>query len=318
MLSDALETLESEKLTFCPLCNGSAFKSLSTPGRWIGREVFGNLEGRIGLVECIDCGLIFVNPRPSNSLLGRFYSGETYSCHDPHGSSSAGAKADYLLNQIEKYLPPGAPRVLLDYGAGGGGFMSSAMSRGWKVLGFEPGRRGREACQAAGLDVRDRLEDLPSGSFGLITLHHVFEHLANPAEALDAIKGLLAVDGRLFIEVPNVRSLRARLALPRLSRRYRVDQRHRAFPIHLMYYHYRTLRQMLAKAGWTVEATFTVGLGLDEYLIRSKQDTHANHQVEKAAKPRNPTRRRVRHAIRDAFLGLGLGENLAVIARPSD
>jgi 2-polyprenyl-3-methyl-5-hydroxy-6-metoxy-1,4-benzoquinol methylase len=102
--------------------------------------------------------------------------------------------------------------MLLDYGAGGGSFLLDARSRGWDVRGFEPGRRGVQTCCGAGLDVTDDLSELPSGAFGVVTMHHVLEHIADPAVALRDVRRLLAPGGRLFVEVPNARSLRARLS----------------------------------------------------------------------------------------------------------
>jgi 2-polyprenyl-3-methyl-5-hydroxy-6-metoxy-1,4-benzoquinol methylase len=274
------------------------------------------LQGKIGLVECRSCKLIFTNPRPSVGRLSAFYSGEAYPCHEATGSTSAGAKADFVLCRVANYLPPDAPRSLLDYGAGGGGFLSHAHNLGWTVRGFEPGKRGLEACRRAGLDVTDNLEALPPREFGLITLHHVFEHLPNPTEALEGIRRHLARNGRLFIEVPNVRSLRARLAFPSLSRRFGIDERYRAYPIHLMYYSDHTLRQMLEKAGWKVETTFTIGIGLDVFFVRPGLLTRQAAASSPTITVRPPPKRRFRHTLRDAFLSLGLGENLAAIAYP--
>ncbi len=309
-VSDGIEVLDA-----CPLCESQASKALPTPGRWIGAGVFGGLKGRIGLMRCLGCGLVFINPRPSIERLTTFYSGDTYCCHSATGSASAGAKADYLLNRIAENLPSDVPRTLLDYGAGGGGFLLHARTDGWEVLGFEPGRRGLESCRLAGLEVTDNLEELPTKYFGVVTLHHVFEHVTDPFAALAGIRKHLAINGRLFIEVPNANSLRARLALPVLSSRLSIDERYRAFPIHLIYYNDRTLRRMLAKAGWIVEAAFTVGLGLDEFFIRSERSSASAtlSSGHKTAQPRPG--RRLRHLMRDVFLNQGLGENLAMIAR---
>jgi SAM-dependent methyltransferase len=249
--------------------------------------------------------------------LSAFYSGDTYPCHDATGSASAGAKADFILERIAEYLPPEGPRTALDYGAGGGGFLSHIRNRGWKVRGFEPGKRGLESCRQAGLEVTDKLEDLSPGDFGLVTLHHVFEHLPNPTKVLDGVRRLLARDGRLYIEVPNARSLRARLAIPFLSRRFRIDERYRAYPIHLMYYSDRTLRAMLGKAGWTVEMTFTIGLGLGEFFIYPESTHKGTTRAGETGRVLPPPKRRLRYILRDAFLSLGIGENLAAIAYPN-
>ncbi len=327
-----MTTTDVVTLTACPACSGNRFTTLPTPGRWIGPEVFEPLRGRIGLMDCRDCGLAFVNPRPSPEKLGAFYAGSTYDCHETCGSSSGGGKADFLLSRIQPHLPANAPRTVLDYGAGGGGFLIRMRELGWQAKGLEPGLRGLAACRAAGLDVTDQVDELPSDTFGLVTFHHVFEHLEHPDEVMATVKRVLAPEGRVFIEVPNRRSLRARLALPALSRRMRVDERFRAYPIHLAYYNVHTLTRVLANCGWTVEASLTLGMGLDEYLIT---DEHAGQnpvpasadaptQTESAVAAGStdtgsqaPAPRRLRHRIRDSYLNLGLGENLAVIARPS-
>jgi|GEM_PF-2514477 len=311
-----------ECLRECPLCGNTSSTKLPVPGNWIGQEVFGDLQGKIGLVECRGCGLVFTNPRPSGEKLFEFYSGNTYSCHSASGSASAGVNADFILKRVGEYLPQNAPRTLLDYGAGGGGFLKCAQARGWQVRGFEPGKQGLISCRQAGLDVTDQLHELPSGAFGLVTLHHVFEHLHNPVEVLDGIRTLLAPQGRLFIEVPNGRSLRARLAFPFLSRCCSADERYRAYPIHLMYYSERTLRNMLEKAQWKVEKTFTIGLGLDEFFTECETSAPST-TPNQANRPGNAQqiatepKRRWRHALRDAFLGCGFGENVAAIAYPS-
>jgi SAM-dependent methyltransferase len=296
----------------CLVCSGGAFRTLATPGQWIGQDTFGDLVGRLGLVRCRGCGVVFVNPRPSDERLGAFYAGDNYSCHETASSSSSGAKAEYLLERIATRMPTTARRTLLDFGAGGGGFLLHARAGGWQVQGFEPGRKGLVTCRAVGLDVTDSIDSLPSGHFGLITLHHVFEHLTDPIRTLRELRRMLAPEGILFIEVPNSRSMRATLALPAVSRYLNADERYRAFPIHLVYYCEETLRRLLRRADWRVDYAFTVGLGLDEYFRGRTSATKRTVERPRSVK----SRRRLKHLIREAFLGMGWGENLAVIARP--
>jgi 2-polyprenyl-3-methyl-5-hydroxy-6-metoxy-1,4-benzoquinol methylase len=291
---------------------------LPVPSRWIGREVFAPLAETLGLVRCNACRLVYVNPRPSDRTLAAFYDRDDYGFHGGDASAASGARADFFLQRILRHLPPTAPRTLLDYGAGGGGFLKHARERGWQVRGFEPARRGIASCRAAGLDVTDCLDDLPSAEFGVITVHHVLEHVPNPGDVLRQMRRLLAADGRLYVEVPNARSLRAHLSFPLLSRHFPIDERYRAYPIHLLYYSPQTLQQQLAKAGWSVEHLFTIGLGIDELVAR---DTC---EAEQPARPTDgviasntalPARRRLRHALRDCFLDACLGENLGAVAR---
>ncbi len=252
----------------CPMCGATDFVRLRTPERWIGDRHFDQLRGRLGLVRCGGCSLIFTNPRPSAEQLAAFYDGDVYECHQTAPTAETTNKAAHVLGRVERHLPADAPRTLLDYGAGGGTFLLDARASGWNVWAFEPGRRGLHCCRDAGLPATAALEELPRGSFGLITLNHVLEHIANPTDVLASLRSLLAPGGLLWIEVPNAGSLRARLA--GLVRAQGMDEAYRAFPIHLMYYTARTLRRMLARAGWTVESTFTMGLGLEELFIRDQ------------------------------------------------
>jgi SAM-dependent methyltransferase len=304
---DVLETL-----SVCPLCGSVKLRPLATPGRWIGEEVFGPFHGRLGLVRCRSCDLRFINPRPSATLLERFYTGETYSCHQPGASTEAHAKADYLLCLLAGLAPHDRPGRLLDFGCGAGDFLVHALRSGWQAFGFEPGQRGREVCLARELKVVGRLEDV-TGPFDVIILNHVFEHLADHLATLHALRNLLAPDGHIYIEVPNVRSLRARLSLPILSQRFGFDERYRAFPIHLTYFGATTMRRLLSRAGFQVERISSVGMGLDELLVRPERE-EAGVQPPS---PRNHTRpeRPLRRFLKAAFLGAGLGENLAVICR---
>jgi SAM-dependent methyltransferase len=313
--SDQLRMPSFAALHKCPVCDGTSFRPLPVPGRWIGCEVFDAVANDIGLVRCTHCGLHFINPRPSDELLDAFYSGDTYGCHDPEGSASAGSKAEFLLQQIECSVVADLPRTLLDYGCGGGAFIRRAIARGWNAQGFEPGRRGREACLRGGLEVAERVEQLPEVQFSAVTLHHVFEHLQDHAAILKGIQRVLAPGGLLFIEVPNVRSLRARLSTPWSIRKLRFDERHRAFPIHLSYFDSRTLRHLLERSGWSVVNEFTAGLGLDELRIKPPQRSPKPRAAVVAAS--HTTRLRwLRQLVKKLVLGSGLGENLCVFATP--
>ena len=48
------------------------------------------------------------------------------------------------------------------------------------------------------------LDDVKSASADIVTLFHVFEHMANPKLVMSRIYNVLTDDGHLFIEVPNI------------------------------------------------------------------------------------------------------------------
>jgi SAM-dependent methyltransferase len=302
-------------LTHCPACDKSAFTPLPRPGHWIGGSLFEPLREKIGLNKCRACSLVFINPRPDQEALNSFYSGNTYDCHESAGSASAGAKAEFLLDKMQESASPEVPRTLLDFGCGGGGFLRHALARKWDARGFEPGRRGYLTCKEGGLDVVDQLSSLPSNYFGLVTMHHVFEHLEGHAGVLDAVRNLLVDGGQLFIEVPNADSLRAQLSLPILSQHMRFDERYRAYPIHLSYFNEKSLTLLMHNAGWQLDRVFTAGMGLEELITRDetvRPSSTAKPSTNGSTSGSSPIRR----AVKSLLYGAGLGENLCIIARP--
>ncbi len=298
-----------DTLTACPACDGTRLDHLPLPGRWIGAALFEPHRDRLGLCRCHDCGLVFVNPRPSAALLDRFYQGDDYECHDANRSEEANATATAQLDAVARFVPRGGR--FLDFGCGGGYLLRAALDRGWDAIGYDVGARALAACTAQGLPVTGDLASLPEGGFDAVYLSHVFEHVADPAALCAQLRRLLAPGGRVIVEVPNVRSLRARLALPMLSRRTSVDERYRAFPIHLFYYSARSLRTMLERHGLDVVGHTTAGLGLDELVFEgAAARPHATAPVA-----RRPHRSRARRLARAAFFGAGLGENLVFAAQ---
>jgi SAM-dependent methyltransferase len=306
---------EIECTASCYLCNSTNLAPLRVPRQWIGEaSAFTGLRGELGLSRCKTCGLIFTNPRPSPERLDTFYNGDNYDCHTVSGSSSGNQKAGYLLNVIDKARNHG-PKTLLDFGCGSGAFMAAAQELGWKVKGFEPGQRGRTSCASLGFKVAATMDELTGEQFGVITLHHVLEHISDPIQTLSHLRSLLTPDGVLFIEVPNAQSLRARLATDLVrSLSTKVDERYRAFPIHLMYYTRRTLSSVAGRAGFKVQSSSTAGMGMEEFFIKSPAQ-NGSRQTLPALPPRK-VKSTARTFVRDAFLRSMLGENLVIIAAP--
>jgi len=117
---------------------------------------------------------------------------------------------------IDELIPrtSGSSRAL-DVGCGAGWFTRALKSVGWQAEGVEPDPdAARVARRVAACHVweGDFLRmDLPLGTYNLITLNHVFEHLDDPVQALRRIGELLAPGGRAVLIYPNPESLGARL-----------------------------------------------------------------------------------------------------------
>ena len=318
--------LEVTTLDACPICQSPRMDALPPPARWIGRDVFAPVAGKLGLARCRDCDLVFVNPRPAPDLLARFYTSPGYVCHAADGSELAARKALARLGELGRLAPPRPGARLLDYGCGGGALLRVAREAGWNAIGYDIGGAALASCRRQGLPVTSDLDSLSGQRFDAIVLIHVLEHLSDPCAVLERLRGLLAPGGRLCIEVPNARSLRATLAAPELASRLGLDERYRAFPIHLDYYCKRTLPRLLERAGFSVDLVTTLGLGLDELFVRPEiapPDVEPGQPAGVPPAPAAPAaprisgpRQRAKSLLKKVFFERGLGENLMVIARP--
>jgi SAM-dependent methyltransferase len=305
----------------CPLCGSSRLRRLAKPSHTIGNATFGPYLDEFGICRC-KCGLEFSNPRPASALLESFYGSQSYNCHRMNRSPDRGRKAHSLLDLISRYGPYGPLKRFLDFGCGGGYLLDHALNAGWSALGFDVGEAALENCRRNNLPVTNQFGELAPGSFDVIIMNHVLEHVEEPEGLLKALGKLLTPQGKLVIEVPNVRSARARLSYPVFSRHAGFDDRHRAFPIHLWYFTPETMRRLLRNLGFEPLLVTTVGMGLEELILRKEEEPSASaNSPAGTAKKGQPAPHSalapVKDAIKKLFLGHGFGENVISVSRPA-
>ena len=251
-----------ERLKSCPVCGKTEFTNkLVVEDRTVSGESF-------AIVQCAACEFQFTNPRPDAAHIGRYYESAAYVSHN----SGAGG----LLNQAYKLARfftmrrkvglikrlsrlPGGPGALLDYGCGTGHFLAAAKSAGWRVQGHEPNPAARaEASRRVGQPIGEGpLTNLTPGSFDVITLWHVLEHVHQLNETLAQLTALLRPGGVLLIAVPNVESLDAQ--------HYRQDWAAYDVPRHLYHFAPKTMTQLLKKHRLTLRETLP--MPLDAYYV---------------------------------------------------
>ena len=98
---------------------------------------------------------------------------------------------------------------LLDVGSGSGNLLILAEKLGWQATGVDFDPQAVATATAKGLLVHcGSLEEqsFADGSFDLITMTHVIEHLDDPVRTLRECRRVLAPDGALLVSTPNVRS----------------------------------------------------------------------------------------------------------------
>jgi 2-polyprenyl-3-methyl-5-hydroxy-6-metoxy-1,4-benzoquinol methylase len=103
---------------------------------------------------------------------------------------------------------------LLDVGCGNGSYLSLMRTLGWDVAGVDVDPQAVAVCRARGLSVfPGTLEEasFPDGSFDVITMNHVIEHVSDPLALLRECYRILSPGGYVGIVTPNVKSLAHRL-----------------------------------------------------------------------------------------------------------
>jgi SAM-dependent methyltransferase len=221
----------------CPLCGSKHNTRLFAHKDFTyqtDEEVF-------AVVRCNACGMVYLNPRPDENEMARYYPEEFYQTTQ----TAAGVFADKVERLAAKWkmvkeLPIGRA---LDVGCGKGEFLFLLQRNGWEVEGLEfsptpanlfdlPIRRGT-LDQAA----------FANESFDLVTLWAVFEHLHHPKKYLSEIKRILRPGGRCMILIPNFRSLPG------------WWMQHDDIPRHLLMFTEKTFDRMATEAGFGVTKT---------------------------------------------------------------
>ncbi|RQW10748.1 class I SAM-dependent methyltransferase [candidate division KSB1 bacterium] len=173
------------------------------------------------IVTCRECGFVYLaNPI---ALEDEQHNYERYfrSADLPEysaASSDENIRGAWRINEqrlgwIKAHRQTGA---LLDVGCGRGYFLEHAQQHGFIVEGVEISRlAGAYASEHLNITVHIcsiEKEFNLTGSYDIITLWHVLEHMHNPRAALENVWSLLKPGGILFIQVPNLHSLKFQLS----------------------------------------------------------------------------------------------------------
>lgn len=225
----------------CPVCGGPDLTTTWALGRY-----------RLG--RCGTCSHAFVLSGFSSEELNRAYESDYYTSSE--GIERSGY-VDYLakapqrlrgfeqrLHQLERFTP-GRGR-LLDFGCAVGLFVKVASEAGWEAIGLERsawaadyGRRQFGLTIVAGSDAECAGFE---GSFDMVTMWDVLEHLEDPRGVLRQVARWLRPGGVIALNTVDSASLGARLA--------REHWRHLAPPHHLQYFTRNSLQHLLRDSGF--------------------------------------------------------------------
>ena len=229
----------------------------------------------IALVRCRHCGLYYLNPRPSSEALRRMYASTYYPptadlkkrSEELWGPELPWTWASMaLFTDVAKHLQTLKPGGrALDVGCGYGIFLKVLADHGFVVKGVDMSELAvRYATQELGLDVSQTwLEEaaFADGSFDIVTMNGVAEHLEDPLRTFREVNRVLTVGGIFSVTAPNVlfglplvyahKMLRGNMVSSSTIRTAIFDA-----PRHLYFFTPKTLGKLLEEAGFEVVSVY--------------------------------------------------------------
>lgn len=242
------------------------------------------------------CGFGWLDPRPEESEVGRFY--QRYFTHaDEHselppignhaavGWRAAAKKGLALLMpwrrtailSDSRFLDVLKPGRMLDVGCGTGAFVAWMAQRGWQAHGIDFDEKAVATARmypGVTADAGDLISQrFPAASFDAVTLSNVIEHLPNPHEVFAECRRILKPGGRLVMMTPNLNAEGHRI----FGRYWRGLEP----PRHLFLFTPGAIRAFARKAGFRRATVFTspANIHASSFILGASEEAAAAEGV---------------------------------------
>ncbi|QIL21421.1 class I SAM-dependent methyltransferase [Thermomonas sp. HDW16] len=187
----------------CDLCGNPGYRvRYRKPDNWLRGSLYA-----FPVVECDECHLVYVNPRPTMAAMSSFY---------PTGYHDGRDHASYWPRYQEQQalLPELTGKRVLDIGCARGDFLSFLLDRGhdFEAHGIDAFSMGVADPRISFTKGSFNSAAYPEGWFDLVMAWAVFEHLHEPSSYFTEAARVLAPGGKLIILVTNAESLYGRVA----------------------------------------------------------------------------------------------------------
>ncbi len=246
-------------LVACRVCANTADNR-----RWIIETAMIRSGEKFPYIECSKCGCIQIEVVPAD--LARHYSEGYYSLEKP-GTFHSGALTMLLKRIRTRYWITGRGPLgkalaqrsdvpiwqwwfehmkirlddpILDIGCGAGGLLFNFADHGFTNLtGIDPFLS--EASTYGKAHILPIAHSEAAGHYKLVMMHHAFEHMPDPQEALVSVRRLLTDDGTALIRIP--------VAGGYAWRKYGVHWAALDAPRHLFLHTVKSMQQLAEAAG---------------------------------------------------------------------
>jgi SAM-dependent methyltransferase len=175
----------------------------------------------LNVVECQDCGLCFVNPRPHAHLIAKFYQADYFRKPNPDATADPVGYPDYLSEDNRRFMlktTQNRLQVVLPYldlrgarclevGCATGEFCHRLHKKGANPLGIDLSAHAIQHAQQRYPGLAFAVDDLlalpENQSFDAIFAFEVIEHVASPKQFFTAAARHLKPGGLLVLTTPN-------------------------------------------------------------------------------------------------------------------
>lgn len=278
-------------------------------------------KGKLHLVRCQSCSMIYANPVAGEMATGSFYDNAGV----PFYLSPGKVESDYSPVRFERELRLFRKHCqkgdVLDVGCSTGAFLFQLKGRfanDYSVAGTDVSGAPLDYAESRGVPVvrGDFLtHDFGGQKFDVVTFWAVMEHLTEPRRFLEKAASILKPDGVCFILVPNMNSVAVRMLGPK----YRY-----IFPQHVNYFTRTTLENFVAPQFKVIDfkSTHFNPLVILKDFKGSAQDVPDEERVNllkrTTAYKQNPLLRPIKWMYRGMETVLGacsLADNIVVVLR---
>ena len=187
-------------------------------------------EGSLRFVRCLECGLIYQNPRPTQESLDNFFSSESFvsSKHADQDDNAIVGYYDYLrdepfrmklaayrLRKVEAFFPKKTKLRILKIACGTGSFIKVANDKGHEALGLDGSdffvKVAREHYQVPMIHSTLEKADLTDKRFDAILFLGALRNMYDLKVVFDKIRTGLAPDGLFIFNYFDVDNILARI-----------------------------------------------------------------------------------------------------------
>lgn len=158
----------------------------------------------IDILECNDCGLVFLS-KIEHITVEHYAESGMHAGDLPdiqHWMNETEVDDTRRFNFLKNKL---VNKSVIDFGCGTGGFIEKAQWLTKQIVGIEPERAFQSSFQQRRLTVFESQQAVQAKQkqWDLITAFHVVEHLPDPRETIAELAVLLNEGGELVVEVPS-------------------------------------------------------------------------------------------------------------------